>query len=549
MKSNGGKAQHNFSELPDVKVERSSFNRSHGRKTTFNPGYIYPVFCDEVLPGDTHNLQMTAFIRMTTAIHPLMDNAYLDTHFFFVPNRLVWEHWKEFMGEKKSPGDSVEYVIPKVEPHMPLSGSIYDYYGLPILTDNPSITLPVINHSALPLRGYNLIYNEWFRDENLQNWIPAHFNDGPDSKNLYHLKRRGKRHDYFTSCLPWAQKGDPVPIPGLGADSVVTTSVTEAAWKSGYTFAYTGTAGTAGTHWLQFGDSGTKNAEWNISAGSDADKVAYIDDQSANPFTYTTTSTSVVNPAHSATINQLREAFQIQKLMETDARGGTRYTEMLQAHFGVTSPDSRLQRPEYLGGGTSPLHIQQVAQTSATNSASPQAHLTGYGTISVKNHGFTQSFTEHGFIHGFMSVRADLTYHQGLHKMWSRDTKWEHYFPKLAHLGEQAVLSQELFCDGDTVEDQKVFGYQERWAEYRYKNSDLTGLMRGHAPLNLTAWHLAQHFNTRPFLNENFIKEYPPFDRVVAVPSQPIFIADIYFKYISARPMPVYSVPGYIDHF
>jgi hypothetical protein len=546
MRSNGGHAQHDFSTVASVAVERSSFNRSHGCKLTFNPGYIYPVFCDEVLPGDTHNLQMTAFIRMTTALHPLMDNAYVDSHFFFVPNRLVWEHWRQFMGQVDNPGATpTVYTVPRMKKFVPEFNTIYDYYGVPV--QNKDATIQPYDFSSLPLRGYNIIYDEWFRDENLQPPV-SRTNikfDGPDEPANYRLMRRGKRHDYFTSCLPWAQKGDPVPLPGLGAGSVITT--TSLKWEVDNDLIYwrdgTPTSGLQSLYPVV--DSGLKQVHLDHPPINNAPLRLDLD-RSAIP---KATSVSVVNPAHSGTINQLREAFQIQKMLETDARGGTRYIEMIKAHFGVTSSDSRLQRPEYLGGGSSPLHIQQVAQTSATNTTvSPQGHLTGYGTVSVRNHGFTQSFDEHGFLHGFISVRADLTYHQGLHKMWSRETREEHYFPLMAHLGEQAVLNKEIYVTGQLA-DEAVFGYQERWAEYRYKQSTLHGLMRCNVTGSLDAWHLAQNFKGIPTLSRGFIQEKPPFKRAVAVQNQPIFIGDFYFDYISARPMPVYSVPGFTNHF
>jgi hypothetical protein len=512
-----------FTKVSKPNIERSTFNRSHGYKTTFDAGKLIPIYCDEALPGDTFNMKATVFGRLATPLKPLMDNIALDIHFFSVPIRLVWDNFTKFMGEQVDPGDSTNYIMPTMTAPVGgyTEGSMMDYLGIPTQVGS-------IEHRSDFFRAVHLIYNEWYRDENLQDSLTVDKDDGPDTYSVYeNLLPRGKRKDYFTSCLPWPQKGDEVSLP-LGTTAPVV--------GTGSAFRVHNDVDSTDRQ-----VSMTSAGAWATSSPSGSGAMLWSENE-----LYSGLETDLAS-ATAATINELREAFQLQKMFEKDARGGTRYIEMVYSHFGVRSPDQRLQRPEYLGGGTSYLNVNPIAQQGESGTT-PQGNLAAMGTFSNTNRGFIKSFTEHELIIGFISARADLNYQQGLNRMWSRSTRYDHYFPAFAHLGEQAVLNQEIYMDGSS-NDTDVFGYNERYAEYRYKPSLITGAFRSNAAAPLDVWHLAQEFGSLPTLNSTFIEENPPLSRVVATPSEPDFILDCYFNLKCTRPMPTFSVPGLIDHF
>ena len=571
---------HRFSDAPAMYMKRTKFDRSHVYKTTFNSGKLIPVFVDEVLPGDTTRMSVNYFARLATPIKPIMDNIYLDWFFFFVPNRLVWEHWQNFCFEQEDPDDNTDYVIPTVSATgnsgNAYIGSLWDYFGLPV---NTSGNLSGI--SALPFRGVYLIWNEWFRDENLQKSVKIQKGDTNEVLNSARSSEqpawvfttgtsivpglacppRGKRHDYFTSALPWTQKGPGVSIGLAGTASIVDPSPT-----TGYLLhstsnqlaavsAYGGDASSSGGTRKA---SGSGSITFNRGSGSDWSNVGGFAGNASSNITMTARPASdfLANDSYVDldtssifTINSLRTAFQMQKFYERLARGGSRYTEVLRSFFGVVSPDARLQRPEFLGSFTKMVNVNPIAQTSATDDTSPQGNLSAYGVTAAKFHGFTKSFVEHGYIIGFVCARADLTYQQGINKMWLRSTVYDFYWPTFAHLGEQAIELREIYAQGSEA-DTTVFGYQERYAEYRYKPSQITGKFRSSVTGGtLDKWHLSQFFKTAPTLNEEFIVENPPIERIIAVPSEPEFLLDIGFRYTTVRPMPMFGTPGLVDHF
>lgn len=564
---------HRFSDAPAMYMKRTKFDRSHVYKTTFDSGKLIPVFVDEVLPGDTTRMSVNYFARLATPIKPIMDNIYLDWFFFFVPNRLVWEHWQNFCFEQEDPDDDTDYVIPSLSASgnsgNAYVGSLWDYFGLPV---NTSGNLTGI--SALPFRGVYLIYNEWFRDENLQKTVKIQKGDKNEVLNSARASEqpswvfktgttivpglacppRGKRHDYFTSALPWTQKGpgvsvglagtativDPSPVPGyIVQQSNNFLGAAELEREGGVHDLYTGNDSLRyyGGSYVSIAGHATTGKDFaTITAkpgSSWLSKSAYADLDSSSIFT----------------INSLRTAFQMQKFYERLARGGSRYTEVLRSFFGVVSPDARLQRPEFLGSFTKMVNVNPIAQTSATDNTSPQGNLSAYGVTAAKFHGFTKSFVEHGYIFGFVCARADLTYQQGINKMWLRSTVYDFYWPTFAHLGEQAIELREIYAQG-SPDDLNVFGYQERYAEYRYKPSQITGKFRSSiVDGTLDKWHLSQYFINAPVLNEEFIVENPPIERIIAVQSEPEFLLDIGFRYTTVRPMPMFGTPGLVDHF
>lgn len=567
---------HRFSDAPAMYMKRTKFDRSHVYKTTFNSGKLIPVFIDEVLPGDTTRMSVNYFARLATPIKPIMDNIYLDWFFFFVPNRLVWEHWQNFCFEQEDPDDNTDYVIPTVSAtgnsENVYIGSLWDYFGLPV---NTSGNLSGI--SALPFRGVYLIWNEWFRDENLQKSVKIQKGDTNEVLNSarsaeqpswvfttgtnifpgFACPPRGKRHDYFTSALPWTQKGPGVSVGLAGTASIVNPSPLSDYFLTSNSNQLAAITAPSSAGYCRRVTSGHDTITFSRESTNDSTIGGFSDNDSAHVDVHAysgsnlLTKDSFVDLDSSSifTINSLRTAFQMQKFYERLARGGSRYTEVLRSFFGVVSPDARLQRPEFLGSFTKMVNVNPIAQTSASDNTSPQGNLSAYGVTAAKFHGFTKSFVEHGYVFGFVCARADLTYQQGINKMWLRSTVYDFYWPTFAHLGEQAIELREIYAQG-TEDDKSVFGYQERYAEYRYKPSQITGKFRSSVVKgSLDKWHLSQFFKNAPTLNEEFIIENPPIERIIAVPSEPEFLLDIGFRYTTVRPMPMFGTPGLVDHF
>lgn len=542
--------EQHFSLNPtNIDIQRSKFERSSDHKTTFNAGQLIPIYVDEVLPGDTLSMDVGAVVRMSTPIYPIMDNAYLDTYFFAVPNRLVWEHWREFCGENRTTHweQPTEYQVPQTKAPTGgwVKGTIADYMGIPTKVNNLSV-------SSLFFRAYGLIYNEWFRDQNLKDPCMVNLDEttqtGSNGTNYITDCQLGgmpaiaaKFHDYFTSALPEPQKGGPVLLP-LGK----TAPVVPGAMNSG-PFSL--------THFTNLAGNPISISDASINAYTGGDNIGNM---IANSTTTTAGGTPVaianlqadLTQATAATINQLRQAFAVQRMYEKDARGGTRYREILKAHFGVTSPDSRQQVPEYLGGFRKQINIDQVIQTSSTNTTSPQGNTAAYSLTNAAESLFTKSFTEHEIIIGLAVVRTDNTYQQGIERMFSRKSRFDYYWPSLANIGEQAILNKEIYAQGTNV-DEQAFGYQEAWAEYRYKPSRVSGAFRSNYDQSLDSWHFADYYKTLPILGSTWINENKEnVNRTIAVQDvlEDQFIADFYFKAEMARPLPLYSIPGLIDH-
>lgn len=532
---------HDFSRIPKADINMSTFDRSHGVKTAFDSGYLVPIFLDEVLPADTYEVKASMLAKMLSPmVSAPMDNIFLETQWFYVPTRLVWNNFVKMMGERRNPKDSIDFVVPFLNSGEEgfATGSLADYFGIPV-------NVPNLEVSQLPFRAYAKIWDDWYRAEQIQDSIIQEFEDlgdgNPNDIKWNTLLRRGKRHDYFTSALPSPQLGSPVELPIGDKAPVIGTDVLGIKLydqSSNPSLTVTGSNGSNAVYRTQ----GLEN--WSsIGVSSDAEKSGLQADLSS---------------ATAITVNALRTAIQIQRMLEKDNRaGGMRYKEIILAHFNCICPDARLQRSEYLGGSSQLINIHQQFQTSASDDITPQGNRIGTAQV-YDECVWRKSFTEHGYIIGIANIRVDLNYQQGLNRLWSRRGRYDFYWSTLAHLGEQVVANKEIFAQGlnvrdefDTPVDDLPFGYQERYAEYRYHPSIITGALRSTAEQSLDVWHLAQYFESLPKLSPEFIEDNPPMERVLAVGGDnvPQFIFDAYINCKTTRAMPVYSVPGLADHY
>ena len=537
-KTTAGQAKQ-FGRVPTLSISRSTFDRSHRHTTTFDADYLIPILVDDIMPGDSFSVNCNVFGRLATPLFPIMDNIYVETFFFFVPYRLVWDNWEKFCGAQDDPGDSISYTIPVVNTGMTANvGELAQYMGIP----EGASTTTHTDISVLPFRAFRLIFNEWFRDQNLTDSLTLVTDDGPDTQAETGFNqvppKRGKRHDYLTSCLPWPQKQTSAVTFSLGTDANVITKAAEHTTTGLPVLQFRETGGTlSGGHGLGIDGVGDLHELTTGTTGT-------------GEFSPTNLYADLAN-ATGVSINDFRLALQTQALLEIDARSGTRYPETVLAHFGVTVPDFRVQRPEYLGGGRSLVNITPVAQTTYQGTATDEdakGALAGFGTVSGR-HGFTKSFVEHGVLIGIANARADITYSQGIDRYWTKSTRYDFYYPVLANISEQAVLIREIYAAA--ADQTTVWGYQERYAEYRYKKSQLSGLMSVDASGSLSAWHLSEDFASEPSLNNAFIESNTgtPLDRAIAVSTEPHFIMDFYFQMKCARPMPVFGIPFNMSRF
>ena len=527
-------SQDDAAMIESAQVPRSRFTGSWSRLMTFDAGKLYPFLVEEILPGDHMRYSVSAYVRMSTPLFPLFSNQRVDTHFFFVPCRLVWQNWPKFMGEQDTPASSIAYTIPQVTRTGGYAvGSLQDHMGLPTY---PQVDSTDPNeHNALPLRAYNLIWNQWFRDQNIQNSVANNQGDGPDAWNDYNLLFRAKSHDYFTSALPWPQKftaptlplGGLAPVLGLGATNAGGGAALANVRQTG------GTISNFPSHLISNSaapGAGLIAMNWDVGTGF---PMVYAD----------------LAATSGIAINTLRQAWMVQSLLERDARGGTRYVELIRSHFGVTNPDFRLQRPEYIGGGQTPLQLTPIAQT-APSAGVPVGALGAAGTAAGQ-HSASYAATEHGYILGMISVKSELLYQQGLHRMWTRMTRVDFPWPELMGMGEQAILRKEIYVTG-TADDELVFGYQERYHEMRTRYSEITGMFKSGITGTLDTWHLAQHFGSAPTLSDAFIRDDPPMERVLAAGEEADlqqYLADIEINRVAVRPIAMYGTPAQLGRF